>query len=68
MKLIFLYKTVLDIFFNISNVSISKNVQNNMRNLPIRLAQFTGHKKKGKKYQLAATELSVNDNTTSPQI
>ena len=68
MKLIFLCKTVLGTFFNISNVRISKNVQNNMCNLPIRLAQFTGQAKKGKKYQLAATELSVNDNTTSPQI
>ena len=53
MKLIFLCKAVLDIFFNISNVRISKNVQNNMRNLAIRFAQFTSQTKKGKKIPIS---------------
>ena len=46
LKLIFLYKTVRNIFCYLSTVHISQNVQNQIHNLQIRVEQFTDLTKK----------------------
>ena len=44
---------------------MSRNVQNKIHNLQIRLEQFTDQTK-AKKYQLVGIALSMNDNTQNP--
>ena len=65
LKLIFLYKTVRNILHYLSTVHISRNVQNKIHNLQIRLKQFTDLTKDATKYQLLG--ISINDNNKSPR-
>ena len=47
----------------LSTVQISRNVQNKIQDLQIRLEQFAHETKKSKNYQLVGIALSTDDNT-----
>ena len=62
-----LSNAVRNVLYYLSSVRISQNVQNKIQNLQIRFEKFTDQTERAQKYQFVGIEISINDNTKSPQ-
>ena len=62
-----LSNAVQNVLYYLSSVRISQNVQNKIQNLQIRCEKFTDQTERAQKYQFVGIEISINDNTKSPQ-